>query len=122
MKRYRDYATKEKGDMEQRALMDKIQALSFAVLETSLFLDSRPHHRMALAYYAKVKNELDAAMGEYEMKYAPLSQMGYGGTEQTGWQWVKQPWPWEVNFPTTGDNPQDIPEQNTQKRCRGREE
>ena len=61
---------------------------------------------MALAYYTKMKNELDALTGEYEMKYGPLSGLGIGGCEQHGWQWVKQPWPWELNYPEGGDHPE----------------
>ena len=103
MKRYRDFGAKDKNPL-QRGMMDKIQSLSFAVLETVLYLDGHPNDRMALAYYTKVKQELDQVSKEYETLFTPLSGMGNGGSEREGWQWVKQPWPWEVNFPETGDN------------------
>lgn len=105
MRRYRDFGPKDNRNNEQRMLMDKIQSLSFAVLETGLYLDGHPNNRMALAYYQKVKQQLDALTAEYEMKFAPLSGMGHGGNEREGWQWVKQPWPWELHFPEMGDNP-----------------
>lgn len=103
MKRYKDFGAKDRN-LEQRILMDQIQSLSFAVLETVLYLDGHPNDKMALAYYTKVKQQLDQVTRDYEMHFAPLSGMGNGGNEREGWQWVKQPWPWEVSFPEMGDN------------------
>lgn len=123
MRRYRDNNTRPRCNQDQRCMMDKIQSLSFALVETTLYLDGHPHHRMALAYYTKIKNELDALTREYEMKYAPITNMSAGGDERMGWQWVKQPWPWEVNFPEGGDRPEMNEGQDEQRRlsCTGEE-
>ena len=96
----------ERTNTSRAALLDRIRALSFAVLETGLYLDGHPNCRRALTYYGRVKNDLDAAVGEYEVTYGPLSHMSVGGDETRGWQWVKQPWPWEMGYPDTPDRPQ----------------
>ena len=109
MRRYRDNQTKPKCEMEQRKMMDKIQSLSFALQETALFLDGHPQNRMALAYYSKIKAELDCLTKEYEAKFAPITFMSQGGNECNGWRWVTEPWPWEMNFPEGGDHPHQNP-------------
>ena len=105
MRRMRDTEGKRRTDKEQRELLDRIQALSFAVEETRQFLDGHPYNRMGLAYYGKIKNELDAAMGEYALRYGPLSGLDIGGNEQQGWLWGLQPWPWQAAFPEESDRP-----------------
>ena len=105
MRRNQDSRGLRHTDAEQRILLDRIQALSFAVEETRLFLDGHPYNRMALAYYGKIKNELDAAMGEYAMKYGPLTGMDVGGDEQRGWLWSLQSWPWQLSYPEESDRP-----------------
>lgn len=89
---------------EQRAqeLLNRIRALAFATHEVALYLDTHPNHRNALAYYSRMKNELDAATGEYEMTYGPLSQLSPMTNEENGWLWVKQPWPWQLSYPGEG--------------------
>ena len=105
MRRYQTIKPEKQSNMEQRKLLDKITGLSFAVLEASLYLDGHPNNRMALAYYTKLKMELDEATKLYESKFGPLSNHSTGGNETKGWLWTKQPWPWELNFPESSDEP-----------------
>ncbi|MBO5790756.1 MAG: spore coat protein CotJB [Clostridia bacterium] len=90
------------SERKAQQLLNRIRALSFATLEVALYLDTHPNHRNALAYYNRLKNELDAVTGEYEMTYGPLSQSSPMTNEENGWLWVKQPWPWELSYPGEG--------------------
>ena len=35
---------------------------------------------------------------EYERIYGPLLNFGLGMTSRNSWQWIQDPWPWEVNW------------------------
>ena len=80
--------------MTKEELMDKIHALSFAMTEAQLFLDTHPDCRAALDYFRSAKDELDMAMTEYQNKYGPLlADMSVGDK----WAWIDGPWPWQHN-------------------------
>lgn len=74
-------------------LLTEIRALSFALVETNLYLDSYPNDKEALAYFHRVRDELRALTDSYERAYGPLTVMGARATD--GWDWVSTPWPWE---------------------------
>ena len=74
-------------------LLTEIRALSFALVETNLYLDSYPNDKEALAYFRRVRDELRALTDSYEKTYGPLTVMGTKATD--GWDWVSTPWPWE---------------------------
>ena len=75
-------------------LLRKVQALSFAKVETELYLDTHPDSQQALNYYRKILDELDVAMTEYQNKYGPLFAEGVVGDR---WTWVEGAWPWEID-------------------------
>ena len=79
-------------------LLRKIQALSFAKVETELYLDTHPDSTQAMNYYKKTLAELDEARTEYQNKYGPLFAEGVVGDR---WTWVDDTWPWHI---TTEDN------------------
>ena len=78
--------------MNRDELMHKIHALSFAMTEAQLFLDTHPDCKYALDYYRRTADELDAAMTEYQNKYAPLFA---DATSPDRWTWIDGPWPWQ---------------------------
>ncbi len=78
----------------QEMLLRKIQALSFAKVETELYLDTHPDNAKALDYYKDILEELENAMNEYQNKYAPLYASGVVGNT---WDWVKKKWPWQLD-------------------------
>ena len=86
--------------MNREELMHKIHALSFALTEAQLFLDTHPDCKAALDYYRRLVDELDAAMGEYQGKYTPLVPEA---TASDRWNWIDGPWPWQ-----NGMNEQEI--------------
>ena len=80
--------------MNKSELMRKIQELSFAKVETELFLDTHPECKLALDFYRKTTDELDMAMTEYQNKYGPIVA---GASIGDTWTWVEGAWPWQMN-------------------------
>ncbi|MBC8585702.1 spore coat protein CotJB [Youxingia wuxianensis] len=79
---------------ERRRLLKVIQNYDFTLYDLSLYLDSHPRCKNALAYYSKVKQARDCAVAEFENKFGPLTHSSAANLEC--WQWVKGPWPWEL--------------------------
>ena len=78
---------------ERAALLSKIQKLSFAKIESQLFLDTHPECRQALEYFKDVVKNLKAAREEYAAKYGPI---GTTDIEGDRWTWVDGVWPWHT--------------------------
>ncbi len=81
------------ANMDKENLLKRIQALSFAKVETELYLDTHPNASQALEYYRNILAELDEAMTEYQNKYGPLFAEGVVGDR---WTWVDGKWPWQL--------------------------
>lgn len=81
------------SERTKEKLLRKIQALSFAKVETELYLDTHPDSATALKYYKSILSELDEAMTEYQNEYGPLFAEGVVGDS---WTWVKGKWPWQL--------------------------
>lgn len=82
------------GNMpSHQALVKQIGEASFAVDDISLYLDTHPTDRNALAYYhyaAALRREAVAAHAAY---FGPL--MTDQVTSGTYWTWMTEQWPWE---------------------------
>lgn len=74
---------------------EKLRAVDFALVETTLYLDAYPHCAEALAYYHKLLAERHALAESYAQLCGPLT--AYANMSETCWQWVKTPWPWELD-------------------------
>ncbi len=95
------------ADMSRQRLMRKLEELSFVLVETHLYLDTHPTNRAALDYYRTTKAEYDRLCAEYEMKYAPILPHVREGDGD--WRWVREPWPWELGFPESGEAKAAVP-------------
>jgi len=82
------------NNQNKESLLRKIQALSFAKVETELYLDVYPEAAQALSYYRNILSQLDEAMTEYQNKYGPLFAEGVVGDR---WTWVEGKWPWQLD-------------------------
>lgn len=78
---------------KKEKLLSEIRALSFALVETNLYLDSYPECAEALAYFRRVRDELAEKTTAYERAFGPLTPMG--ATAEGSWDWISTPWPWE---------------------------
>ena len=54
---------------EQKKLQRMIQTYSFVIYETALYLDTHPHCRAALEYYAKYNAKLQEAVEKYSLQF-----------------------------------------------------
>ena len=77
---------------EQIALLRRVQELSFAKLETELFLDTHPENREALMHLNQLRTELGAALETFRQKGWALTT---DDVEGNSWSWVETPFPWE---------------------------
>ena len=76
-------------------LMNWIYAVSFAVDDVKLFLDTHPTDTKALEYfheYSKLRNQ---ALQEYAQYYGPLTVDTSMETCTDRWNWINEPWPWQ---------------------------
>lgn len=80
--------------MNQQQLSDWIYMISFAVVETALYLDTHPEDGEALRFYRECVELKNAAMKEYSTRFTPLT-LALAGNCQKRWEWVLSPWPWE---------------------------
>ncbi|MCR4419782.1 MAG: spore coat protein CotJB [Clostridia bacterium] len=84
-------------DSHRRELLRKIMALEFSALELNLYLDTHPNDDRALADFNQVAHELAGLKQEYEHRYGPLFNYGWGPSHDC-WRWPDEPWPWEVSW------------------------
>ena len=73
-------------------LQKKLQKVSFALVETVLYLDAYPNCEKAKRYYAELKNERHELLKALYESGMPMSAMMVKDGE---WSWVNGPWPWE---------------------------
>lgn len=72
-----------------------LHALSFALVETVLYLDGHPNDRRAIEYYEKIKSEYRKALEEYERENGPVTAGSDTAVENGKWRWSTEPWPWQ---------------------------
>lgn len=64
--------------------LEEIQAVDFALVELTLYLDTHPNDQQAM----QLKRI-------FETKYGPLQQYGNSYTDGK-WSWGTSPWPWQI--------------------------
>ncbi len=81
----------------QKEKLVKLMAEEFTAIELNLYLDTHPQDRRALELYNETIDRIYALMEEYERQYGPLTNFGLSPSSYP-WQWIEEPWPWEMNF------------------------
>ena len=78
--------------MNCKSLQKRLQALDFAIVETTLYLDVYPDCKKALEYHKRLLKEREMLVQAMRGACGPNTDW----EEQTdGWEWVRGPWPWE---------------------------
>jgi len=77
----------------------ELQALSFAVQELALYLDTHREDQEALEVYRKYQELYDHCRQIYEKKYGPLNHIS---ARDGGYAWLDDPWPWELGASKEG--------------------
>ncbi len=83
----------------QKEQLKRIMAEEFTAVELNLYLDTHPHDKQALHMYNETVHRLHCLKEEYEEEFGSLSNFGTSSGRYP-WQWIDEPWPWEINFCT----------------------
>ena len=79
----------------RKDLLDHINAVSFAVDDVKLFLDTHPCDEDALAYFREYSRMRNEALKEYAAYYVPLTIDTTIYSCADRWDWINEPWPWQ---------------------------
>lgn len=77
--------------MTRAMLLNKIDAVQFAMWELHLYMDTHPEDLAALSLYKKYEEKNEKLVAEYEEQFGPL----FSNTDP-GAMWLKNPWPWDI--------------------------
>lgn len=77
---------------ERERLLLKIQGLTFASIDLSLYLDINPNDKDITSKFEKINRELDKNVKEYERIYGPLKSEC--DKDSNTYEWINGPWPW----------------------------
>lgn len=86
-------AVKSRMNCDNRVLCE-LMALSFALTELGLYLDTHENDSEALRLFKEYAALAEEGKKRYEAVYGPLQQRN-GASEKNGWNWINSPWPWE---------------------------
>ncbi len=78
---------------EREALLQKIRQYDFTLKELSLYLDTHPNCRRAMAMFGKYKKLRSDAVKEFIRRFGPIRPEQSAAEEH--WDWIDDPWPWE---------------------------
>lgn len=73
----------------------ELQTLDFVLVELTLYLDTHPDDKDALAQFNQFQQRKRALMRAMETAYGPLQQYG-NSPAGSSWKWSEAPWPWQV--------------------------
>lgn len=79
----------------RKDLLDHINAVSFAVDDVKLFLDTHPCDEDALAYFREYSRMRNEALKEYAAHFGPLTIDTTVYSCADRWDWINEPWPWQ---------------------------
>ena len=82
--------------MNRAQLFNHINEVSFAVEDIILYLDTHPYDSEALAYCNEMVNARTEALEVYSRRFEPLTIDNTDECETNRWEWIMQPWTWEV--------------------------
>ena len=83
-------------NQQRDMLLKKINEVSFAVDDILLFLDTHPDCQEALDFYRQNVAIRKEALSEYARLYGPLTIDTADDSCSRSWEWIQQPFPWEM--------------------------
>lgn len=76
------------------AVLHRIKAYDFAIVEMNLYLDTHPEDPQALALLKLYVEKRCQLIGEYEAAFGPYVNT-VDDVQGNTFTWVKDPWPWD---------------------------
>lgn len=83
--------------MTQEQLLNCINEVSFALDDLLLYLDTHPYDGDALQYAEQFTRQRNAVVAVYARRFAPLTIDSTENAMSGAWNWILQPWPWEIS-------------------------
>lgn len=81
---------------KQADMLSQIQEMEFIAIELNLYLDTHPCDSEALNDYNCAVDAARKLVKKYEAVYGPLYNFGISPNTASEWQWINDPWPWEL--------------------------
>lgn len=81
---------------EQAEMLTYIDALCFACIDLSLYLDIFPNNKDAINLFNKYNSQKKNLMDNYQEKFGPLT-LDSDALNAYPWAWNERPWPWDNN-------------------------
>ena len=75
--------------------LEEIQAIDFALVELTLYLDTHPNDQQAMQQFNEYAQQAMQLKRNFETKHGPLQQYGNSYTDGN-WSWGTSPWPWQI--------------------------
>ena len=79
---------------DKKKLLNYIDAVSFALIDTNLYLDTHPNDKAVADKLADYNAKSNALRKEYEEKFGPIQAKRDNANR---WAWISNPWPWDNN-------------------------
>lgn len=79
---------------EQAKVLTDLDALEFAMVDLSLYLDVNPDDRRAIELYNKYRLENEELLKLYQDRFGPIL-LNSDALNNMPWMWDNRPWPWE---------------------------
>jgi spore coat protein JB len=81
--------------MNKEQALKRVSMYQFAMHEANLFLDTHPDCTEAIKAFNKYRRLYKEAIEDFAENYGPL-EVSQTSDETDYFDWVKGPWPWEV--------------------------
>ena len=87
----------KKEEAEREVLMNKINSVSFALNDLTLYLDTHPDCPNGTALFHELLKERLELLADFAAKFYPLTQLSIetGHSDNTCYGWSEGPMPWE---------------------------
>lgn len=86
----------DRGRLE---MLKEIMAIEFSGIELCLYLDTHPYDQRALGLHNQYVMKLMELKEIYQKEYGFLT---CENVSECPWQWMKEPWPWEIDYEMGG--------------------
>ncbi|WAH38346.1 spore coat protein CotJB [Alicyclobacillus dauci] len=76
--------------------MHELQSVDFVLVELTLYLDTHPDDKQALAQFQQFQKRKQNLVQQFESAFGPMYEFGMSPADGTSWKWAETPWPWQV--------------------------
>lgn len=76
--------------------LHELQAVDFVLCDLTLYLDTHPDDKKALAQFQQFQKRKHSLVQQYEAAFGPLYEFGVSPSDSNRWTWSDTPWPWQV--------------------------